>query len=157
MNNHQQFADNLRATEHYLSQLLDLLQQETNTLSTRDADKLTQLAQDKQSVLNQLESLTQHRITLLQANNLTHSNDDIETFINQSPQAHDLKQRWQSILQHLKDNFRQNVINGSVISTSQHNNHRLLHILHGTSDKQDTYNTSGKIDSLGDSNGSIEI
>ena len=143
-----EFLEILRLDNRLVDDLLGVLAQETQLLSTRQFQQLDTLSQKKQDLSNQLESNYQCRLKLLQQ--LGNDSDPKvlqQLFLEQcSPeQASQIKQLNAELESNLSNCRHNNLVNGQVIAVNLSNQQAIYNILQGKSTTATTYSPTGQV------------
>ena len=117
-----------------LEDLYETLMKELIALKERDADSVTLLSQEKNTLLNELQKLDTERQLYLQSS-FSKASAGVTDEINQ------LTNEIEACLKKCK---KQNSINGGIIEMSKLFNEKMLDIICGNADKETTYGSTGK-------------
>ncbi len=132
--NQGRYLSLLKQEETALEGLYDLLLKELVALKERNSESISELAEEKSTILNKLGVLDKERQLYIDTeypdNNVVF-NDEIGTLSNE------IKIR-------LDKCKKQNSINGGIVEMSQLFNEKILDVICGNSDKQTTYSATGK-------------
>ncbi len=132
--NQGRYLSLLKQEETALEDLYGLLLKELVALKERNSESISELAEEKNTMLSKLGALDKERqlyIDTEHPDNNVVFNDEIGTLSNE------IKIR-------LDECKKQNSINGGIIEMSQLFNEKILDIICGNSDKQTTYSATGK-------------
>ena len=124
-----QIGELLRQETGLSSQLLEILQSENQALSANDLDIIQQIAQDKQQIVDTLESLDQQRELQLQKAGFDIDKNGMKDFLKQCDDR--LNQDWQQLMTVITKCQRQNEVNGIIINAASHHAKDALSILKG--------------------------
>ena len=134
------FTATVQASLHGLDALERLLEQEQQVLASRDAEALEQLAQEKLSLLKQLQHSIDGRDRLQQTAGLQPGLDDGGRLVDALKQPA-LANQWSELLERARRVAELNDINGRLVSQGQRTTRAALGILTGRPEQQDTYST----------------
>jgi len=149
MKQQQQLSQLLSAELKESEQLLDILIEEHQALSSSDPDLITAIGAKKLSALQRVEQQYAQRTHFLTCIGLSSSNKEMETIIKRLPQESQLVAQWQALQEIAKKLQRQNEINGGVIALTQRHLTLALDILNGKANitSTATYGRSGQANS----------
>lgn len=132
--NQERYTSLLRQEATMLQGLHGLLMKELDALKDRNSGSISELSDEKNTMLNKLGELDKERQlcveTELHGNNVTQTNE-----------ISSLNSEIEVCLEKCK---QQNNINGGIIKMSQLFNEKILDIIYGNPDKQTTYDATGK-------------
>lgn len=126
-----------------LAALNTLLEQEKITLTTRDTQKINQLAEHKSQTINQLESRAKTKATLMAKSGLGIRPGQVEEKLT-SLQDKELMALWHESREKLNACQQQNAVNGSIISQSRQRVTKLMSIIRGQNKAPNLYGQQGK-------------
>lgn len=142
-----QFAEELK---HLLKQdivdleaLKALLEQEKNTLTTRNIEKINQLAKDKSLTVSQLEQRAKAKARILAQSGLGIRPGQVESKLLTLEDA-ELMALWKDSRDRLANCQQQNAVNGSIINQSRQRVNKLMMIIRGQNKTQHLYGQQGK-------------
>lgn len=142
-----QFAEELK---HLLKQdivdleaLKALLEQEKTTLTTRNIDKINQLAKDKSLTVSQLEQRAKAKARILAQSGLGIRPGQVESKL-LTLNDKELMDLWQDSRAKLANCQQQNAVNGSIINQSRQRVNKLMMIIRGQNKSQHLYGQQGK-------------
>jgi len=145
----QEFASTAKSL---LSQQIELstslnetLTSEYDCLNSRNIDALEQLANDKQPLIIELDSINKQWLALLETQIQDISIEKIKNLLIQLDNEFklDVLKLWESLQSLAKQCQRQNSINGTIITLSYQNSLQTLSILRGQQPGDNIYNPSG--------------
>ncbi|KTC75601.1 flagellar biosynthesis/type III secretory pathway chaperone [Legionella birminghamensis] len=140
-----------------LSNLCEVLVQEKDILLTRQFENLEKLANQKESLSEQLETSSKQRLNLL-TSHLSGENpkQSLEIFLKtcSAEEAAQIKQFNEELANHLNHCRELNTVNGQVIVANMNTRQELVQILHGQNPAEavNTYTSSGDLHSKPGSN-----
>jgi flagellar biosynthesis/type III secretory pathway chaperone len=126
-----------------LEQLKTLLEQEKHTLTTRNTDKINQLAKDKSQTVSQLEQRAKIKARLLAQSGLEIRPGQVEAKL-QTLQDAELMDLWQHSREKLTLCQEQNAVNGSIIEQSRQRVNKIMMIVRGQNKTQHLYGQQGR-------------
>ena len=142
-----QFAEELK---HLLKQdivdlesLKSVLEQEKHTLTTRNTEKINQLAKEKSQTVSQLEQRAKMKAKLLANSGLEVRPGQVEAKL-LTLQDTELMSLWHDSREKLSHCQQQNAVNGSIISQSRQRVNKLMMIIRGQNKTQHLYGQQGK-------------
>lgn len=153
MNNNndvQVLADHLKQEIEWINELNDTLLEEKEVLSTRQFNKLENLADRKQSLSNKLETSSQERLKLIGDPETKSPSTFLQQFLKEcSQQQTDLINNLNKELSDVLIKCRElNTVNGQVIATNLYNGEEIVNILSGSKGKDvSVYTATGNIKS----------
>ena len=130
----------------YANHLLELLIAERDALSKSDGDALEAIAKQKSQVAEQLETSTERRnkhVFEETGQEVTNLQDYIDTSVSADNQPA-LKLLWEQLLEQLKQCREQNLLNGSVLDSSQRSIKQAIALLQGQGQAGELYGRAGK-------------
>lgn len=134
------FTATVQASLHGMDALERLLEQEQRVLANRDAEALEQLAQEKLSLLKQLQHSIDGRDRLQNAAGLEPGLDGGDRLVDALRQPA-LAGQWSELREGARRVAELNDINGRLVAQGQRTTRAALGILTGRPDRQDTYST----------------
>tara|TARA_R110001592_G_scaffold60539_1_gene184147 strand:+ start:3211 stop:3684 length:474 start_codon:yes stop_codon:yes gene_type:complete len=133
-----------------LSALKSLLEQEKITLTTRNTQKINQLAEHKSQTVAQLESRAKLKAKLMSNSGLGIRPGQVEEKLS-SLNDQELMSLWQISRDQLNECQQQNAVNGSIISQSRQRVTKLMTIIRGQNKTPNLYGQQGKSQSFNSS------
>ncbi|WP_020209438.1 flagella synthesis protein FlgN [Gilvimarinus chinensis] len=124
-------------------QLLQLLEQESETLKQRDSQALADLVNAKSEHISVLEAHSSERSALLQSLSLNGDSDGWLSYMNSNPQLKPLIPAWEDFQRILARCKERNEINGKLIGRSQQTLKRLVNLIKGKPESGELYNAKG--------------
>ena len=143
----QQLSQLLSAELKESNQLLDILIEEHQALSTSDPDLISSCSSNKLSALQRIEQHHTQRAHFLNSIGLSSSNEEMDEFIKRLPKKNALVAQWQELQDVAKKLHHQNEVNGGVIALTQRHITLALDILSGKANITSTYGRSGQTNS----------
>ncbi|MFW5450219.1 MAG: flagella synthesis protein FlgN [Methylophagaceae bacterium] len=142
----QQIQSVLQAEQHTVSQLLEILTTERDSLVSSDAETMAVMNANKQPLLVQLEQLNRQREAILQAEGFSSGKDGIKAFIaNQTKkdqrQLTDLLNQLREAAFACRDN---NQVNGGIVNVNRQYLHRAMSVLRGRDLNITSYGPGGE-------------
>ncbi len=142
----QQIQSVLQAEQHTVSQLLEILTTERDSLVSSDAETMAVMNANKQPLLVQLEQLNRQREAILQAEGFSAGKDGIKAFIaNQTKkdqrQLTDLLNQLREAAFACRDN---NQVNGGIVNVNRQYLHRAMSVLRGRDLNITSYGPGGE-------------
>jgi len=133
-----------------LDALKKLLEQEKHTITTRNTDRISLLANNKSATVQQLELRAKDKAKLIARSGLGIKPGKVEDKLLtlEDSELIDLWQTSRSKMQQCKDI---NLVNGDVISRSLQRTNKLMKIIRGQGKAQNLYGQKGKEQSYGSS------
>lgn len=142
-----QFTDDLKKLLKQdiidLTSLKTLLEQEKNTLTTRNTDKINHLAEQKNYMVGQLENRAKIKAKLLGSSGLGIRPGHVEEVLKTLNDS-ELMSLWTESRNALNDCQKQNAINGGIISQSRQRVAKLMTIIRGQNKAPNLYGQQGK-------------
>jgi flagellar biosynthesis/type III secretory pathway chaperone len=126
-----------------LESLGSLLEQEKITLTTRNTDKINQLAKVKSQTINQLEQRAKMKARLLAQSGLEVRPGQVESKLLTLNDT-ELMSLWQDSRSKLASCQQLNAVNGSIIAQSRQRVNKLMMIIRGQNKTQHLYGQQGK-------------
>lgn len=126
-----------------LTSLNSLLEQEKITLTTRNTQKINQIAEHKSQTVTQLESRAKLKAKLMASSGLGIRPGQVEEKL-ASLNDQELMSLWQDSRDKLTECQQQNSVNGSVISQSRQRVTKLMSIIRGQNKAPNLYGQQGK-------------
>lgn len=132
------------------TRLIEILKLERQILTLKQFDQFANILTLKQLTLNQLEIISQFRVSLLNARKLPISRSGIEALIratthkNEQDTGLNLIDSWGKIIEAVEESKALNEINARIAHRAQMTNHHVLNILRGMPADPGLYNPSGK-------------
>lgn len=130
--------------------LNSLLEQEKITLTTRNTQKINQLAAHKSQTVTQLESRAKLKAKLMTSSGLGIRPGQVEEKLAELNDS-ELMKLWQESREKLSTCQQQNTINGSIISQSRQRVSKLMTIIRGQNNTPNLYGQQGKAQSFNSS------
>ncbi len=143
----QQLSQLLASELKETYQLLDILSEEHQALSSSNPDLITTISTKKLDALKQIEQRYSTRTQFLASIGLSSGSDEAESFITHLPKESMIATQWQELQDLAKKLRRQNEINGGVIALTQRHITLALDILSGKANITSTYGRSGQANS----------
>ncbi len=145
----QQLTQLLSAELNESHQLLDILMEEHQALSSSDPDLITSISAKKLDALKRVEQHYTQRAHFLTRIGLSSGNEEMETIIKRLPKESLLVTQWHALQEIAKKLHRQNEINGGIIALTQRHLTLALDILNGKANitPTSTYGRSGQANS----------
>lgn len=126
-----------------LTSLKSILDQEKQTLTTRDTVKINQLAEHKSQTVAQLESRAKLKAQLMSKSGLGIRPGQVEEKL-KTLQDNELMELWQVSREKLANCQEQNQVNGSIITQSRQRITKLMTIIRGQNKAPNLYGQQGK-------------
>lgn len=126
-----------------LESLKILLDQEKITLTTRNTDKINQLAQHKSQTVSQLETRAKMKAKLMASSGLELRPGQVEVKLSTLNDP-ELMALWKESRDQLSSCQEQNAVNGNIISQSRQRVNKLMMIIRGQNKTQHLYGQQGK-------------
>ena len=126
-----------------LEALKSLLEQAKHTLTTRNTDKINQLAKEKSHTVSQLEQRAKMKAKLLANSGLEVRPGQVEAKL-RTLQDTELMNLWQNSREKLAHYQHKNAVTGSIISQSTQRVNKLMRIIRGQNKTQHLYGQQGK-------------
>ncbi len=126
-----------------LETLKELLEQERHTLTTRNTDKINQLAKVKSQTVSQLEQRAKIKARLMAQSGLDVRPGQVESKL-VTLEDSELMHLWHDSRQRLSVCQEQNAVNGNIIVQSSQRVNKLMMIIRGQSKTQHLYGQQGK-------------
>ncbi len=133
------FLSLLKQEISLLDELHDVLIKELVALKKRNTDLITELSEEKTTMLDKLGMLDNQRQLYLENEKHHYEIHDEKTSFSNEVKLLNIE-----IQDYLKKCKQQNKINGGVIEISQLFNEKILDIFYGNTDKQTTYSAEGR-------------
>ncbi|MFA7387612.1 MAG: flagellar protein FlgN [Thiohalobacteraceae bacterium] len=134
----------LRAEYACAGRLNRLLDAETQALVARDVDAIERLIEDKQSVLQEFETLEAQMQQLLHdAGFAGAARPDVEGCLNWCDDRGTLIRGWRLVLERVRHAQQQNRINGATLESARRHAQHAVAILRGQVPEVDVYNPAG--------------
>lgn len=133
-----------------LGALHSVLDQEKNTLTTRNTQKINKLAEHKSQLVAQLESRSKLKATLMAKSGMGIRPGHVEEKLSELHDQ-DLMQLWKESRDKLSACQEQNSVNGSIISQSRQRVSKLMTIIRGQHKTPNLYGQQGKSQSFNSS------
>lgn len=133
------FLSLLKQEISLLDELHDVLIKELVALKERNTDLITELSEEKTTMLDKLGMLDNQRQLYLENEKHHYEIHDEKTSFSNEVKLLNIE-----IQDYLKKCKQQNKINGGVIEISQLFNEKILDIFYGNTDKQTTYSAEGR-------------
>jgi flagella synthesis protein FlgN len=127
-----------------------LLEQEKNILTTRNTEKINQLADHKSQTINQLESRAKQKAKLMSGSGLGIRPGQVEEKLSEL-NDNDLMSLWHESTNKLKTCQQKNTVNGSIITQSRQRVTKLMSIIRGQNKAPNLYGQQGKTESFNSS------
>ena len=122
-----------------------LLQKEYDTLHLRHVDSLDVLANEKQPIILDINTLNQHWLALLELEGATIDVKGINTFLKQydAQKSSSILPLWENLLTKAKECQRLNTINGATLTLRNQATQQAMSILRGHVPGDSLYNMQG--------------
>lgn len=133
-----------------LSSLKSLLEQEKITLTTRNTQKINQLAEHKSKTVAKLETRAKLKAKLMSGSGLGIRPGQVEEKLS-TLNDQELMTLWQTSRDQLTECQEQNAVNGSIISQSRQRVTKLMTIIRGQNKTPNLYGQQGKTQSFSSS------
>ncbi len=133
-----------------LTSLKSLLEQEKITLTTRNTQKINQLADVKSRTVAQLESRAKQKAKLMSSSGLGIRPGQVEEKLS-TLNDQELMALWEDSRKQLHECQQQNAVNGSIISQSRQRVTKLMSIIRGQNKTPNLYGQQGKAQSFNNS------
>lgn len=134
--------DVLAQEQAALDQFIELLQQEQAALVAADVDKLQPLSETKQQLSEQLNSLAQQRIALVQRAGHNADSAGVQAWLAKQPPA--TADTWKKLLASAQTARHLNQTNGQLIQTHLQHNQQALAVLMSAANRSDVYGADGQ-------------
>lgn len=131
-----------------LESLKNLLEQEKNTLTTRNTDLINTLSNNKSLTVQQLESRAKLKATLIAKSGLGIKPGKVEEQLHCLDDS-ELVTLWQASREKMQQCKNINLVNGNIISRSLQRTNKLMMIIRGQNKSQNLYGQQGKEQSYG--------
>jgi len=127
-------------------QLMALLQEERNILSSNDGAKLEKITHSKEQLAETIQTSTRQCSQQLHQAGFGNDNLSLSKYIETcaEPVATQLKTTWNNLQSMLKQCQDENRINGKLLNSSQRRIKQALSILQGQPVEEDLYGSSGE-------------
>lgn len=123
------------------------LEQEAQSLQTRDAGMLVQASKTKEELVNRINLLIQHQEAFIRTQNLPADKSTLDSILarlpQDDPQSANLRSNWQEIVRLSEVCQRRNEINGAYIGLLRQHTQRSIDILHDRSAQDLLYGSDG--------------
>jgi flagellar biosynthesis/type III secretory pathway chaperone len=126
-----------------LTTLTSLLEQEKITLTTRNTQKINQLAEHKSQTVNQLETRAKLKAKLIASSGLGIRPGQVEEKL-ATLNDQELMSLWKDSRDQLSACQQQNAVNGSIITQSRQRVTKLMDIIRGQNKAPNLYGQQGK-------------
>ncbi len=126
-----------------LESLKNLLEQEKNTLTTRNTDRINTLSNNKTQTVQQLESRAKIKATLIAKSGLGIKPGKVGEQLH-SLNDSELVNLWQTSREKMQQCKNINLVNGNIISRSLQRTNKLMMIIRGQNKSQNLYGQQGK-------------
>ena len=133
-----------------LDTLKKLLEQEKQTLTTRNTNQINVISNNKSQTVKQLESRAKIKAQLIAKSGLGIKPGKVEEKLQTLNDA-DLIHLWQTSRSKMQACKDINYVNGSIINRSLQRTNKLMMIVRGQNKKQNLYGQQGKEQSYGSS------
>lgn len=133
-----------------LGTLKSLLEQEKITLTTRNTQKINQLAEHKSHTVAQLESRAKLKAKLMASSGLGIRPGQVEEKLS-TLNDQELMSLWNNSRDQLNECQQQNAVNGSIITQSRQRVSKLMTIIRGQNKAPNLYGQQGKTQSFNSS------
>lgn len=133
-----------------LGTLKSLLEQEKITLTTRNTQKINQLAEHKSHTVAQLESRAKLKAKLMASSGLGIRPGQVEEKLS-TLNDQELMSLWNNSRDQLNKCQQQNAVNGSIITQSRQRVSKLMTIIRGQNKAPNLYGQQGKTQSFNSS------
>ncbi len=140
----QQLSRLLAAELKESYQLLDILTEEHQALSSSDPDRITAVSSRKVSAMQQLEQCHLQCVEFLARAGLSPGSEGLARFIARLPSGSPVAVQWRELQDLAEKLQRQNEVNGGVIALTQRHITIALDILSGKANVTTTYGRSGQ-------------
>ncbi len=140
----QQLSKLLTAELKETYQLLEILTEEHQALSSSNPDLIAAISNKKFEAVQQVEQNHLKRMQLLTDIGLPSSSEGMESFIEHLPKESQIVAQWHELQGTAKKLQRQNEINGGIIALTQRHITLALDILSGKANVTATYGRSGQ-------------
>tara|TARA_R110002072_G_scaffold24747_2_gene83662 strand:- start:23794 stop:24267 length:474 start_codon:yes stop_codon:yes gene_type:complete len=130
-----------------LTALNTLLEQEKITLTTRNTQKIKQLAEHKSQTVSQLESRAKLKAKLMSKSGMGIRPGQVEEKLSELNDK-ELMSLWKDSREQLNSCQQQNSVNGSIISQSRRRVTKLMTIIRGQNKTPNLYGQQGKAQSF---------
>lgn len=125
-----------------LDRFIDLLQQEQAALVAANVDKLQSLSENKQKLSEQLNSLVQQRVVMLEHDGFHADAAGVQAWLAKQPAS--VADEWKKLLERAQTAQRLNQTNGKLIQTHMQYNQQALATLMSAANKADVYGADGQ-------------
>jgi len=143
----QQLSQLLAAELKESYQLLGILTEEHQALSSSDPDLITAISTKKLDAMKRMEQHHTMRTQFLASIGLSSSSEEMEAFIKHLPKESLIVTQWQELQDLARKLHHQNEINGGIIALTQRHITLALDILSGKAHTTSTYGRSGQTNS----------
>lgn len=129
----------------YVSELIDILRAENDTLNHNDRDGLITVIADKQGVIEALNEVDRRRAHCLNGAGYAADRHGVEAYIRDQaqPARGKLERLWQQLIELASACQRQNLVNGSIIGMSLRHCTQAVAVLCGQDPRQELYDPRG--------------
>jgi flagella synthesis protein FlgN len=134
--------DLLQQEQAALDRFIDLLQQEQAALVAANVDKLQSLSENKQKLSEQLNSLVQQRVAMLEQDGFQADAAGVQGWLAKQPAS--VADEWKKLLERAQTAQRLNQTNGKLIQTHMQYNQQALATLMNAANKADVYGADGQ-------------
>jgi len=143
----QQLSRLLAAELEETSQLLEILTEEHQALSSSDPDLITAISAKKFDAMKRIEQCHIKCTQFLTSIGIASNSEGIEAFIQRLPKESLIATQWRELQDLAKKLHRQNEVNGGVIALTQRHITLAIDILSGKTNITSTYGRSGQANS----------
>lgn len=141
----------LQAEQIGYTNLLAILGQEKQFLIQRDFDAFASVLEEKHRLVNQLDQLAGHRMTVLAALKLEGNEAGMQAWLNRQPEfgREALHKSWIDIKGLVRQCNQKNEVNAKIAHRAQTTSRRVLNILKGAPMTDPLYDKRGQADGNG--------
>ena len=126
--------------------LLDKLTDEHKVLSSNDTDSLDHIVEEKQALMQQLETGMTTINHALSEQGFSADISGLDSLLQQLPENTPLHRQWHKLQKLAKQCQEKNMVNGGIVSLKQRHIRQALDILTGNQSSKNTYDKQGEVD-----------
>jgi len=144
--NTQYIAEYMEECSSQAQQLMQLLTDERNVISSNDGRALEEITANKEKLAKEIQANTQVCNQRLQQAGYSADNRGLIEYLQSCTETHgiQLKKAWETLQSLLKDCQYENRINGRLLGSSQRRIKQALAILQGKPQDEDLYGSAGE-------------
>lgn len=126
--------------------LLDKLTDEHEVLSSNDSDSLDRVVEQKQVLMQQLETGMTTINHALSEQGFSADISGLDSLLQQLPENTPLHRQWHKLQELAKQCQEKNMVNGGIVCLKQRHIRQALDILTGNQSSKNTYDKQGEVD-----------